>query len=106
MKPENTVKLLLDLDYVRKLQTELPSKRIAILTSLFQFVIGVGLLASLLDNTVKLSFQFIILPLTALSIVIILFSAYTFFGFIIRKRYILLIESLVQRNDNNNENSA
>ena len=58
------------------------------------------------ENTVKLSFQFIILPLIALSIVIILFSAYTFFGFIIRKRYILLIESLVQRNDNNNENSA
>ena len=105
MKHENTVKLLLDLEYVKKLQNELPSKTRVIMTSLFQFFVGIWILASLIDNTEDFSFKFII-PLTAISIGVILFSAYTYFGFLIRKRYILLIESLIQRNDYNNENSA
>lgn len=106
MKPENTVKLLLDLEYVKKLQNELPSNILVILTSSMQFLWGVIILAYLIKYSEKFPYEFAVIPVTILSLGLILFSAYTYFGFLIRKRYILLIESLIQFNKQQFDKSA
>jgi len=99
MNVQDKVKLMLDLEYLKKLQKELPSKYIAIFTSLFQFLIGAYILSYIIKNSEIFSLQLYVFLFTVLSIGIILFSAYTYFGYILRKRYILLIESLIQKDN-------
>lgn len=99
MKPENTVKLLIDLEYVKKLQKELPSNILVISTALFQFFMGIYVLGYVIKKSEILPFEFAVIPLAVISMGLILFSAYTYFGHLVRKRYILLIESLTQLNE-------
>ncbi len=98
MKPESSVKLRLDLEYVKKLQAELPGKLQIILVSIIQFLVG----SFILSKSIYMSHEEInpifVTLLMMLGIFVILFSAYTFTGYILRKRYILLIETLLSKN--------
>ena len=99
MKPENQVKLLLDYEYLKKVQAELPSKSTVIFASLMQFIMGIITLTFLIRDVDQIPSTVLLFLLTVISVGLIIFSAYTFFGYLIRKRYILLIESLTQKNE-------
>ena len=91
----NTAKLLMDLEYIKKVQSELPSKFSVIFASAMQLLIGSGVLSFVIKESNQMPFKYVVFPLVVLSITLILFSAYTFFGYLIRKRYIMIIESLL-----------
>ena len=99
MTPENTIKVMLDLESTKKLQSELPSKFQVLLVSIFQFTFGCSILA----GSIRLSASEVSLVLSTLvlmlGVLIILFSAYTFFGYFYRKNRLLLLEALVTKND-------
>ena len=45
MTPENTIKIVLDIETTKKLQSELPSKLQVLIVSIFQFIIGCNILS-------------------------------------------------------------
>lgn len=99
MLPKNTIKLLLDLEYTKKVQSELPQKWKVMLMSSGQFFWGVWMLAYVMKNSNEFPLDIAIFPLTLIAVGLIIFSAYTFFGYLIRKRYIMLIESITEKEE-------
>jgi len=100
MTPENTIKIMLDIETTKKLQRELPSKLQVLIVSIFQFIIG----CSILSWSIQLSNSDVSPILWALTLTLgvflILLSAYTFFGYFYRKNHLLLLEALVSKNGN------
>jgi len=100
MTPENTIKIMLDIETTKKLQSQLPSKFQVLIVSIFQFIIG----CSVLSWSIQLSNESVSPILSSLTLMLgiflILLSAYTFFSYFYRKNHLLLLEALVTKNGN------
>jgi len=99
MTPENIVKIMLDIEHTKKLQKELPSKLQVILVSIVQFFIGCGVVSGVIQLSNKVDYSIFITAILMLGILIIIWSAYTFFGYFYRKNHLLLLEALVSKNE-------
>lgn len=100
MYPQNTIKLMHDYEHIKIIQDEIPSKFQAWFMAAMQFIMGVGLLTFILLSLDELFIQGFLFFLLIISFGLIIFSAYTLFGHLIRKRYLLLIESIIINNRN------
>ena len=98
MTPENTIKIMLDLESTKKLQSELPSKFQVLLVSIIQFILGCGVLYLAIRLSIGDVSQVISFLVLMLGVLLILYSAYTFFGYFYRKNRLLLLEALVTKN--------
>jgi len=99
MIPENKVKLMLESDITKKLQSELPSKTQVLSVSIIQFLIGCGLLSWSIQLNKVIENVILITIILMLGIFIVLMSAYTYFGYLFRKKYLMLIDTLLSKRD-------
>lgn len=99
MKPENIVKIMLDFEATKKLQNELPSRLQVLLVSIIQFFTGCSILSWAIYLSKTMDSLFITTIVLMLGVFVILMSAYTYFGYIFRKKHLILLQALLSQNN-------